>query len=98
MVDPPTPLSTKASKETRYTVSDPHLRFWLAFLGPYLAEIERGRGDLTLARINDNWTKWRGHSIEPIVRESLRRMVDGLIPSDTAEIGGYWTRINNPEI
>ncbi|HEY0700169.1 MAG TPA: ATP-binding protein, partial [Micromonospora sp.] len=51
IVEAAVPLSTKPSRETRYTVADPYLRFWLAFLGPYLPEIERGRGDLTLARI-----------------------------------------------
>ncbi|HMR49488.1 MAG TPA: hypothetical protein PKE40_09505 [Arachnia sp.] len=34
----------------RYRVADPYLRFWLALLGPYLPEIERGRGDRVLAR------------------------------------------------
>jgi AAA+ ATPase superfamily predicted ATPase len=98
MVDASTPLSTHASKETRYTIVDPHLRFWLAFLGPYLAEIERGRGDLTLARMKKSWTSWRGRAIEPVIRETLRRGVDGPVPEDTAVIGGYWTRTNDPEI
>lgn len=49
IVDVALPLSTRPSRETRYLVADPYLRFWLSFLGPYLHEIERGRGDLTLA-------------------------------------------------
>ena len=52
-------------RETRYAVADPYLRFWLSFLGPHLAEIERGRGDLTLDRIGPAWTSWRGRAIEP---------------------------------
>ncbi len=92
-----TPISTKPSRETRYIVADPHLRFWLAFLGPHLPEIERGRGDLTLARIRRGWSSWRGRAVESIVRESLRRMPDSL-PEDTQVIGGYWTRTNDPEI
>lgn len=92
-----TPLSTRPSRETRYAVLDPHLRFWLAFLGPYLSEIERGRGDLTLSRIQTSWTAWRGRAIEPVVRESLWRLPDQL-PPDTAAIGGYWTRTGDPEI
>lgn len=92
------PLSTRPSRETRYTVADPHLRFWLAFLGPYLPEIERGRGDLTVARILSAWTTWRGHAIEPVVRESLRRLPAGHLPEDTNVVGGYWTRMNDPEI
>lgn len=92
-----TPLSTRPSRETRYRVVDPHLRFWLAFLGPHLSEIERGRGDLTLARIQTSWPAWRGQAIEPVVRESLRRLPERL-PPDTGAVGGYWTRTSDPEI
>ncbi|MFI7506693.1 DUF234 domain-containing protein [Micromonospora aurantiaca] len=92
------PLSTRPSRETRYVVADPYLRFWLAFLDPYLAEIERGRGDLTLARIHSSWTSWRGRAVEPVIRESLRRLPPGHLPFETAVVGGYWTRINDPEI
>ncbi|MGW7685167.1 ATP-binding protein [Kribbella sp. NPDC054772] len=98
VVEAVTPLSTRPSKETRYYIADPHLRFWLAFLGPYLAEIERGRGDLTLTRIRTSWPSWRGRAIEPVVRESLLRLrADGL-PDGTGTVGGYWTRTNDPEI
>lgn len=79
-------------------VADPHLRFWLSFLGPYLSEIERGCGDLTLARIKSSWTSWRGRAIEPVIRESLRRLPEGYLPKGTAAVGGYWTRTNDPEI
>lgn len=97
IVETLTPLSTKPSRETRYAVVDPHLRFWLTFLGPHISEVERGRGDLTLARITRAWTSWRGRVVEPVVRESLRRLPE-LLPDDTHVIGGYWTRTNNPEI
>ncbi|MQA98518.1 MAG: ATP-binding protein, partial [Streptosporangiales bacterium] len=96
-VEAAVPLSAKASRETRYTVADPHLRFWLAFLGPHIPEIERGRGDLTLARISRSWTSWRGRAVEPVIRESVRRMTDGL-PEGSAAVGGYWTRANDVEV
>jgi hypothetical protein len=98
VVEAATPLSTRPSKETRYYVADPHLRFWLAFLGPHLTEVERGRGDLTLARIRQSWPSWRGRAIEPVVRESLFRLPADGLPHDTGAIGGYWTRTNDPEI
>ena len=98
VVEAITPLSARPSKETRYQVADPHLRFWLAFLGPHISEIERGRGDLTLARMRTSWTSWRGRAIEPVVRESLFRMRDGGVPEGTGAVGGYWTRTNDPEI
>ncbi len=90
------PISTKPSREIRYHIADPHLRFWLPFVEPSMPEIERGRGDLVMDRIRRSWTSWRGMAAEPVIRESLRRM-DGL-PEGTAAIGGYWNRTNNPEI
>jgi hypothetical protein len=92
------PLSTQPSKERRYRITDPYLRFWLRFLGPAMPEIERGRGDLTLARIRRDWTTWRGRAIEPLIRQALaRRLPDNDLPTAPA-IGGYWTRSNDIEI
>ena len=59
------PLSTHLSKEARYRVTDTYLQFWLRFIGPHLAEIERGRGDRVLARIQRDWTAWRGGPSSP---------------------------------
>jgi hypothetical protein len=61
---------------------------WLAFLGPYLPEIERGRSDLVLRRIRASWTTWRGRAVEPVVREALRRLPEGRLPERTQAIGG----------
>ncbi|WP_309227200.1 ATP-binding protein [Micromonospora thermarum] len=98
IVEAAVPLSTRPSRETRYSVADPYLRYWLSFLGPYLPEIERGRGDLTLARISASWTSWRGRAVESVVREALRRLPAGHLPDGTDVVGGYWTRTNDPEI
>ncbi|MGI5285326.1 ATP-binding protein [Nonomuraea polychroma] len=92
------PVSLRPSKERRYRVADPYLRFWLAFIDPHMAEIERMRGDLTLSRIKEKWTSWRGRAIEPLVRESLARLLpNGGLPAAPA-IGSYWTRSNDIEI
>jgi AAA+ ATPase superfamily predicted ATPase len=92
------PVSLRPSKERRYRVADPYLRFWLAFIEPHMAEIERMRGDLTLARIERQWASWRGRAVEPLVRESLARLLpDGGLPAAPV-IGGYWTRGNDIEI
>jgi hypothetical protein len=92
------PLSLRPSKERRYRVADPYLRFWLAFLDPHMAEIERMRGHLTLGRLKEQWTSWRGRAIEPLVRESLALLLpDGELPAAPA-IGGYWTLSNDVEI
>lgn len=86
------PLSTAPSRETRYRIDDPYLRFWLYFLRPGIAEIDRGRADLVLDRIERGWTSWRGRAVEPVVREALRRL------GPAAAVGGYWTRSNDVEI
>lgn len=92
------PVTLKPSKDRRYRVTDPYLRFWLKLLGPSMEEIERGRGDLTLERIQRNWTSWRGRAVEPLVREALARLLpDEQLPAAPA-IGGYWTRTNDVEI
>lgn len=62
-----------------------------------MVEVERGRGDRVLARIQTSWTSWRGRAIEPLLREALDRvLVAG--PLGAGVVGGYWTRTNNPEI
>ncbi|MEV6506090.1 ATP-binding protein [Streptomyces sp. NPDC051642] len=93
------PLSTKAdTKNKRYRIADPYLRFWLAFLQRGIPLIERGRGDLALERIERSWTSWRGRAIEPVVRESLLRMLPNAAWPETEAVGGWWNRQNNPEI
>ncbi len=93
------PLSAKPDrKNKRYRIADPYLRFWLAFLQRGLPLIERGRGDLALQRIERGWTSWRGRAVEPIVRESLLRLLPDEAWPDTEVVGGWWNRRNNPEI
>jgi hypothetical protein len=97
MVTSALPLSTKASQQTRYLIADAHLRFWLAFLGRYLAEIDRGRGDLTLTRVEKTWATWRGLAVEPVIRNAVSRLVGDQIP--VAEVvGSYWTRSDDLQI
>ncbi|MDH6627484.1 AAA+ ATPase superfamily predicted ATPase [Streptomyces sp. LBL] len=98
MVAAELPLSTRPSRETRYRIDDPYLRFWLSFIGPGIPAVERGRGDRVLESIRTSWTAWRGRAIEPVIREALWRLADDRLPVDSNAIGGYWTRTNDPEI
>ncbi|WP_203187121.1 ATP-binding protein [Streptomyces pratensis] len=98
MVAADLPLSTRPSRESRYHVADPYLRFWLSFIGPGIPMIERGRGDRVLESIRTSWTSWRGRAVEPVIREALWRLTDDRLPEATNVIGGYWTRTNDPEI
>ncbi|MTE16096.1 ATP-binding protein [Nocardia aurantiaca] len=93
------PLSTKPdSKNKRYRIADSYMRFWLAFLERGIPLIERGRGDLALERIERSWTSWRGRAVEPIIRESLLRLLPDADWPETEAVGGWWNRQNNPEI
>jgi uncharacterized protein len=92
------PVSLSPSKERRYRITDSYLRFWHAFLGPHLAEVDRMRSDLTLARIERGWTGWRGRAVEPLVREALARLLPALGIPAAPVVGGYWTRSNDVEI
>lgn len=92
------PLSTKPSRQTRYRIDDPHLRFWLSFLGPAMPAVERGRGDRVIKAIRNSWTTWRGRAIEPVIRDALWLLAYDLLPEGTEAVGSYWTRTNDPEI
>jgi AAA+ ATPase superfamily predicted ATPase len=92
------PISLTPSKERRYRITDTYLRFWLAFLGPHLTELDRMRSDLTLDRIFKSWTSWRGRAIEPVIREALARLLPAQGIPAAPVIGGYWTRSNDVEI
>ncbi|WP_340558991.1 ATP-binding protein [Streptomyces sp. GSL17-111] len=89
---------TPDTKNKRYRVADPYLRFWLAFLHRALPLVERGRGDVALRRVLRSWTTWRDRAVEPLIRESLLRMLPDDSWPDTEAVGGWWNRRNNPEI
>lgn len=92
------PLSTRPSKERRYRIADPYLRFWLTFIEPNQALIERRRADLALDRIRGRWASWRGRAIEPLVRDSLARILPAKGIPDAPAVGAYWTKANDVEI
>ncbi|MEU5719994.1 ATP-binding protein [Streptomyces sp. NPDC020403] len=93
------PLSTRpAPKLKRYRIADTYLRFWLAHLENAVAQAERGRGEVSAARISRSWASWRGRAVEPVIREALlRKLPDDLFPG-VNEVGGWWNRQNNPEV
>ena len=93
VVDKVLPTSTKPTTRTaRYTIRDPYLRFWLRFVEPWIALVDRGRGRDVLALWEAEWAGWRGRAVEPVVRDALLRMsapdlgVDGI----HQHVGAYW--------
>ena len=87
-----------ASRNTRYLVHDPYLRFWLRFLGPGIELAARGRGSIVVDRIRESWTSYRGAAIEPIVRASLERILPDPRLGAARFVGGYWTRDHRVEV
>jgi hypothetical protein len=98
MVSAERPLSSRPSRETHYAVADSYLRFWLRFVGPYMPEIERERGDLVVWRIREGWSAYRGRAVEPLVRESIFRILPDGRFGDAQYVGGYWTRKGDVEV
>lgn len=92
------PLSAKPSRETRYFVADPYLRFWLRFIGPNMEEIERGRGELVAEEIREAWPQYRGKAIEPLVREAIELVLPDQSFGEAQYVGGYWTRKGDVEV
>jgi uncharacterized protein len=94
-----TPLSLKSdTRNKRYRVADTYLRCWLALISGAIPLIDRGRSDLALARIEQAWAGWRGRAVEPVIRESLLRLLAEAAWPHTEAVGGWWNRQNNPEI
>ncbi|MGI8828151.1 MAG: ATP-binding protein, partial [Candidatus Limnocylindria bacterium] len=92
------PLAAASSKDRRYEIADPYLRFYLRFLDPNSIDIERGRSRLVTPLIWRDWSTYRGRAIEPLVREAIGNLLpDGRVPG-ARYVGGYWTRQNEPEI
>ena len=92
------PLSTARARDSRYRVADPALRFWLRFVEPAVSEVDRGRPDLAMNRVQAAYSAWREKAVEPVVREALIRLLGETPWADVREVGGWWPRSNTPEI
>jgi uncharacterized protein len=92
------PLSTAKSRDTRYEIVDPYLRFFMRFVDRHLGEIERGRGRIAVSAIMSDWSAYRGRAIEHLVREGI----DQLLPDErfgaAVVTGGFWTADHQTEI
>ncbi len=92
------PLSTAASRDTRYEIVDPFLRFYMRFIDRYRGEIERGRGRVVASLILRDWSTYRGKAIESIVRRSLEEMIPDARLGDAMAVGAYWTADHATEV
>jgi hypothetical protein len=73
----PDPL--RARRDT-YDLADPHLRMWLAIIGPYRSLLQAGRGEEVWQRVRD--TTWRSQVLGPrwesVVRAHVARSSAGV--------------------
>jgi len=98
IVDARLPVAAAPSRERRYEIADPYLRFYLRFIDPNLVDIERGRSCLVTPLIRRDWPTYRGRAIEPLVREAIELLLPDDRVTGARYVGGYWTRQNQPEI
>jgi len=95
-----TPYSMRAAPKTAlWELVDPYMRFWLRFVNRRVDLIERGRGALLLEDFREGWPAFRGKSIEPVVRDSLERLLpDAERFGSASYVGGYWNRTGAIEV
>lgn len=92
------PLSTAASRDTRYEIVDPYLRFYMRFIDRLIGEIERGRGRVAANLILGDWKTYRGKAIEHLVREAIDEILPDPRFGDALATGGFWTTDHQTEI
>ncbi len=95
-VDQPT-SGRPSGRETRYRIADTYLAFWTRFVEPALPLLDRGRSHQVLDNLLRQWPDYRGRAIEPIVRDSVARLlpIDGV---DAHTVASYWTRDGRTEV
>ena len=85
-------FSEPSSRNTRWTVSDPYLRFYFRFVRPSTGYVESGRYDLLLRSVKTGLPDYEGRALEDFFRRRISE-------EDTyTEIGGYWNRKGDVEI
>jgi len=95
-----TPYSARAAPKTAlWELVDPYMSFWLRFVNRRVDLIERGRGELLVEEFRESWPAFRGKAIEPVVRDSLERLLPEIERFGSARyVGGYWNRTGAIEV
>ena len=95
-VDQPT-SGRPSGRETRYRIADTYLAFWTRFIEPARPLLDRGRSQQVIESIAGQWPDYRGKAIEPIVRDSVARLlpIEGV---DAHTVASFWTRDGRTEV
>jgi uncharacterized protein len=91
---PATVRRPEQSKQGRYVITDPYLRFYFRFLAPNLSAIERGRTRQTISLLSDHLPDFIGtHTFEELCREWIdaRAELDNF-PFLPERVGSYWSK------
>lgn len=92
------PRSLRPSREARYRIADPYLRFWLTTVAAHRAELDRGETSVVVAAVREAWPAWRRGAMEVTVRMAMHRLAAlGQLPG-TGAVGGYWTRFDDVHV
>ncbi|MDR1386949.1 MAG: DUF234 domain-containing protein [Propionibacteriaceae bacterium] len=87
------------SKLRRHRITDPYLRFWFRYVERHVEHISRGRADLAQAFFGRDWPVWRGHVMEPVVRQALTRLAaDDPALAGVETVQPWWTRDGRTEV
>lgn len=92
------PVSAAPSRDSRYEIVDPFLRFYLRFVDRHRGEIERGRGRVVADIILRDWSTYRGKAIEALIREAIDELIPDARFGSAAVVGAYWTADNAVEV
>ena len=82
------------SRQGRYVIIDPYLRFYFRFLAPNLSSIERGRSRQMISLLSDHLPDFIGtHTFEELCREwiNVRAEMDEL-PFLPERVGSFWSK------
>jgi len=82
------------SRQGRYVIVDPYLRFYFRFLAPNLGFIERGMVRQTINLLHDHLIDFIGtHTFEELCREWVAVQGDrGALPLLPERIGSFWSK------
>ncbi len=91
---PATVRHPERSKQGRYVISDPYLRFYFRFLQPHLGEIEYGRVKSVVDHLETHLVDYIGtYTFEELCREWINIKVDlDEFPFLPERTGSFWSR------
>lgn len=91
---PATVRRPEQSRQGRYVITDPYLRFYYRFLAPHLTAIEQGRVQQALSLLYDHLLDFIGtHTFEELSRDWVNIKAEmGEMPFLPERTGSFWSK------